>query len=131
MPWQDRHWQQQLSAESPLTRTTFLERPLYLWAAGQDDRISVTALQQFQQQALAQGKTVRLWIDPDSGHQAGTLQSRRLQFYLAASMVVSHLPPAARQHMTPPTADETLNQDLENLDNALQALEVRPVTAGN
>lgn len=131
MPWQDRHWQQQLSAESPLTRIHLLQRPLYLWAAGQDDRISVTALQQFQQQALAQGKTVRLWLDPDSGHQAGTLQSRRLQFYLAASMVVGHLPPAARQHMTPPAADEALNQDLENLDNALQALEVRPVMAGN
>lgn len=131
VPWQDRHWQQQLSAESPLMRIKFLQRPLFLWAAGHDDRVSAAALQQFQQQAVAQGKTVRLWLDPGSGHQAGTLQSRRLQFYLAASLVVSHLPAAASNNMVPAPAAEVPNQDLDSLDNALQALEVRPVTAGN
>lgn len=131
VPWQDRHWQQQLSTESPLTRFNFLQRPLYLWAAGRDDRVSATALQQFQQQAFAQDKTVRLWLDPDSGHQAGTLQSRRLQFYLMASLVVSHLPPAPLNSTTTLPADDNQNQDLDSLDNALQALEVRPVTAGN
>lgn len=130
VPWQDRHWQQQLSTESPLARIAVLQRPLYLWAAGRDDRVSATALQQFQQQAFAQGKKVRLWLDPDSGHQAGTLQSRRLQFYLMASLVVSHLP-APLNNVAPPPAAETLNQDLDSLDNALQALEVRPATAGN
>ncbi len=131
VPWQDRHWQQQLSRGSPLTRIDLLQRPLYLWAAGRDDRISAAALQQFQQQALAQGKSVRLWLDPDSSHQAGTLQSRRLQFYLAASLVVSHLPPAPLNSTTTLPADDSQNPDLDNLDNALQALEVRPAPAGN
>lgn len=131
VPWQDRHWQQQLSAESPLTRIDLLQRPLYLWAAGRDDRISAAALQQFQQQALAQGKTMRLWLDPASGHQAGTLQSRRLQFYLAASLVISHLPPSPLNSTATQPADDSQNPDLDNLDNALQALEVRPATAGN
>ena len=131
VPWQDRHWQQQLSKGSPLTRIDLLQRPLYLWAAGRDDRISAATLQQFQQQAVAQGKTVRLWLDPDSGHQAGTLQSRRLQLYLAASLVVSHLPPAPLNNTVTAPADDNQNPDLDNLDNALQALEVRPVPAGN
>lgn len=131
VPWQDRRWQLQLSRESPLTRIHLLQRPLFLWAAGRDDRISAATLQQFQQQAVAQGKTVRLWLDPDSSHQAGTLQSRRLQFYLAASLVVSHLPPAPLNSTATAPADDNQNPDLDNLDNALQALEVRPVAAGN
>jgi len=131
VPWQDSQWQQQHSAESPLTRIHLLQRPLYLWAGGRDDRVSAAALQQLQQQAFAQGKTVRLWLDPASGHQAGTLQSRRLQFYLAASLVVSHLAAAPHHNLAPPSAVETAKQDLDSLDNTLQALEVRPESAGN
>jgi acetyl esterase/lipase len=131
VPWQDRDWQQQLSAESPLTRTTFLQRPLYLWAGGQDDRISAAALQQFQQQAIMQGKTVRLWLDPDSGHQAGTLQSRRLQFYLAASLVISHLPAGPEAGLAPAVSDASQHQPLDTFDSLLQTLEVRPATTGN
>ncbi len=130
VPWQDPAWQQRHSAQSPLARLALLQRPLYLWAGGRDDRVSAAALQQFQQQANMQGKTVRLWLDPASGHQAGTLQSRRLQFYLAAHLVVSHLP-APSPSLAGPSPDDAQLQDLDSLDNALQALEVRPVAAGN
>ena len=130
VPWQEPAWQQRHSAQSPHARLALLQRPLYLWAGGRDDRISAAALQQFQQQANMQGKTVRLWLDPDSGHQAGTLQSRRLQFYLAAHLVISHLP-APPPSAAGPSPDDAQLQDADTLDNALQALEVRPVTTGN
>lgn len=131
VPWQDPQWQQRLSTESPLARLGLLQRPLYLWAGGRDDRISAQSLQQFQQQALAQGKTVRLWLDPASGHQASSLQSRRLQFYLVASTVLSHLKAAAVIPGVWPAANSAPTLDLDTLDNRLQTLEVRPVTTGN
>lgn len=131
VPWQQPAWQQRHSAQSPQARLNQLQRPLYLWAGGRDDRISPSALQQFQQQAITQGKTVRLWLDPASGHQAASLQSRRLQFYLAASLVVSHLKPACTAGSDVATPSQTPVQALDSLDSALQALEVRPVSAGN
>lgn len=131
VPWQDPHWQRQLSAASPRARIALLQRPLYLWAGGRDDRIAAATLQQFQQQALAQGKTVRLWLDPDSGHQTSTLQGRRLQFYLAASLLVSHLQSGPQPSFAPAVHTDTGNPQLDPLDDMLQTLEVRPAKAGN
>lgn len=131
VPWQDPHWQRQLSAASPRARIALLQRPLYLWAGGRDDRIAAATLQQFQQQALAQGKTVRLWLDPDSGHQTSTLQGRRLQFYLAASLLVSHLQSGSQPSFAPAVHTDTGNPQLDPLDDMLQTLEVRPVTTRN
>lgn len=132
VPWQQAAWQQLLSMQSPQARLALLQRPLYLWAGGRDDRVSAASIQQFQQRALAQGKPVRLWLDPDSGHQAGSLHSRRLQFYLAASLVVGHLKPASATSdivaAVPPALPVLA---LESLDSALQALEVRPELTGN
>ena len=129
VPWQDPQWQQHLSAQSPLARIALLERPFYLWAGGRDDRISAPDIQQFQQLAIAQGKTVRLWLDPTSGHQPATLHSRRLQLYLTASLVIAHLPPAPDAGIA--AAQTQQAQSMDQLDSALQAIEVRPELAGN
>lgn len=131
VPWQDLQWQQHHRSHSPQARLALQQRPLYLWGGAKDDRIAAAALLQFQQQAIAQGKTVRLWLDPDSGHQPGTLQSRRLQFYLAANLIISHLQPAQFPGDASPAVSGALAADLEAIDHALQQLEVSPASAGN
>lgn len=131
VPWQDLQWQQHHSIHSPEARLALQRRPLYLWAGAKDDRISATSLLQFQRRAVAKGKTVRLWLDPQSGHQPGSLQGRRLQFYLAANLIISHLQSAPSAGGAPPAANGTLAPDLEAIDQALQKLEVSPVSAGN
>lgn len=134
VPWAAPEWQQRMHAEAPLKQLHLLQRPLFLWGGQLDDRITPQSLQTFLQQAQDLQKPVRLWLDPDSGHQATSLQSRRLQFYLAASLSLSHLKAAAplRPHRPPPPAAATAaDVDLEAIDSALQALEVRPVSAGN
>jgi dienelactone hydrolase len=128
--WQDPAWQQQLRREAPLTQADQIQRPLYLWAGGLDDRIDAGTLLQYQQLLQQLEKPVRLWLDPNAGHQPHTLLSRQLQLYLTASISLAHLKSAAPLLPAPPAqAMEhhglSLQQaSLEYLDQQLQALEI-------
>lgn len=135
--WQDPAWQQQMSREAPLAQAAQIQRPLYLWAGGLDDRIDASTLLHYQQRLQQLQKPVRLWLDPNAGHQPQSLLSRQLQLYLTASISLAHLKSAAPLLPTPPAqATEqsglALQQaSLEELDQQLQALEIVLPPAAN
>ncbi len=135
--WQDPAWQQQMSSEAPLAQAAQIQRPLYLWAGGLDDRIDAGTLLRFQQLSQQLQKPVRLWLDPNAGHQPQSLLSRQLQLYLAASISLAHLKTAPPLLPMPPaqateqTGLSLQQSSLEDLDQQLQALEIVLPPAAN
>lgn len=84
VPFNDAAWQRKLSAEAIPQRLQQLMTPLYLWAAGQDDRIPASSLQQWAQQL--QSPQLQFFLDPVSQHWPGSAPQQRMSraalFYL-------------------------------------------------
>lgn len=103
VPWRDVSWQQKMAREALTKQLTKLERPVYLWAAGLDDRTPASAIQQWA--SRLQSPQLQFWLDPVSAHWPdGVAQrsiSRAALFYLIWHSSRSELTAAAASHGKP------------------------------
>ncbi|MCX7512554.1 S9 family peptidase [Frateuria hangzhouensis] len=89
-----------LHAQSPLAHAARMNRPLLLFAGGEDHRVAIRGVLGYAARLTLLGKDVNLLVDAEAGHH-GSIQpvAREAQYYLTALMLHRHLGGAAP---TPP-----------------------------
>lgn len=130
VPLQDTAWQQKLAAEAIPQRLQQLSTPLYLWAAGQDDRIPTGALQQWTQQlqsTQAASPVLQFYLDPVSQHWPGSSPQQRMSraalFYLIWQSSRAQLQAAALLQALPPQPAMAYDFSIEQIEEYLQQIQ--------
>lgn len=125
VPFNDATWQQKISAEAIPHRLQQMNSPLYLWAAGQDDRIPADPLQQWAQQL--QSTQLQFYLDPVSQHWPGSAPSQRMSraalFYLIWQSSRTQLKAAAPTHPAAQQPDSSRDFSVEHIEEYLQQIQ--------
>jgi len=93
---------QRLSAASPLANAARMDRPLLLFAGGEDRRVAVRGVVEYAAQLKQLGKDISLYVDPEAGHALEDPVSREAWLYLAERMLAQHL---GGEEPAPPDAE--------------------------
>lgn len=82
---------QRLSTGSPLANAARMDRPLLLFAGGEDRRVAIRGVVEYAARLKQLGKDVSLFVDPEAGHALEDPVSREAWLYLAERMLARHL----------------------------------------
>jgi dienelactone hydrolase len=88
-----------LHAQSPLAHAPQMNRPLLLYAGGEDRRVAIRGVLGYAARLKLLGKDVSLLVDTDAGHSNADPVAQEAQLYLTVLMLHRHLGGAAP---TPP-----------------------------
>jgi dipeptidyl aminopeptidase/acylaminoacyl peptidase len=96
-----------LHAQSPIAHAAAMDRPLLIFAAGEDHRVALRGVLGYAARLRLHGKDVSLLVDPQAGHHNDTPLAHEAYLYLLAWMLHRHLGGAA-----PPPPDPVLRDYL-------------------
>jgi hypothetical protein len=102
-----------------------MNRPLLLYAGGEDRRVAIRGVLGYAARLKLLGKDVSLLVDADAGHSNGDPVAQEAQLYLTILMLHRHLGGAAP---TPPDprVREYLARSLRIAGSDLQAVGLAP-----
>ncbi|HET6431557.1 S9 family peptidase [Dyella sp.] len=80
-----------LHAQSPLAHARQMNRPLLLYAGGEDRRVAIRGVTGYAARLKQLGKDVSLLVDADAGHSNADPVAREAQLYLIVLMLHRHL----------------------------------------
>ncbi|MCB4436606.1 alpha/beta fold hydrolase [Alteromonas sp. McT4-15] len=84
----DKHWQN-------------IDKPLYMWAGAQDDRVAVEDVREFALRLQADGKAISLVSDAREGHSPNSTLAKDGYLYLLERALFTHLHGRMETKMTP------------------------------
>ena len=84
----DKHWQK-------------IDKPLYMWAGAQDDRVAIEDVREFALRLQADGKAISLVSDAREGHSPNSTLAKDGYLYLLEHALFSHLHGRMEEKMTP------------------------------
>ncbi|MGN2242751.1 S9 family peptidase [Frateuria sp. GZRR33] len=90
-----------LHAQSPLAHASRMDRPLLLFAGGEDRRVAIRGVLGYAARLKERGKDVSLLVDADAGHANADPLAREAQLYLIVLMLHRHLGGAAPEPPDP------------------------------
>lgn len=78
---------ERLSEQSPLAHAAAMNRPLVIFAGGEDDRIPIRAVTHYAAQLSLRKKDVTLFVDADSGHNNPDPRTAEAALYLQETLL--------------------------------------------
>ena len=84
----DKHWQK-------------IDKPLYMWAGAQDDRVAIEDVREFALRLQADGKAISLVSDAREGHSPNSSLAKEGYLYLLEHALFSHLHGRMEEKMPP------------------------------
>jgi dipeptidyl aminopeptidase/acylaminoacyl peptidase len=84
----DKHWQK-------------IDKPLYMWAGAQDDRVAIEDVREFALRLQADGKAISLVSDAREGHSPNSTLAKNGYLYLLERALFTHLHGRMEEKMTP------------------------------
>jgi dipeptidyl aminopeptidase/acylaminoacyl peptidase len=116
-----------LHAQSPLAHAAAMDRPLLIFAAGEDHRVALRGVLGYAARLQLHGKDVSLLVDPQAGHHNDTPLAHEAYLYLLALMLHRHLGGAAPQPPDPLLRDY-LARSLRIAGDDLRASGLQPAS---
>ena len=80
-----------LHAQSPLANAGRMDRPLLLFAGGEDRRVGIAGVIEYAARLRSFGKEVTLFVDDEAGHAAGSALAREASLFVLERMLHEHL----------------------------------------
>lgn len=114
-----------LHAQSPLAHAPQMNRPLLLYAGGEDRRVAIRGVLGYAARLKLLGKDVSLLVDADAGHSNAEPVAQEAQLYLTVLMLHRHLGGAAPAPPDP-ALREYLARSLRIAGSDLQAAGLAP-----
>lgn len=109
-----------LHAQSPLAHAQDMNRPLLLYAGGEDRRVAIRGVLGYAARLKELGKDVSVLVDADAGHSNADPVARETQLYLITLMLHRHLGGAAPEPPDP-AMREYLARSLRTAGSDLRA----------
>jgi dipeptidyl aminopeptidase/acylaminoacyl peptidase len=114
-----------LHAQAPLAHAREMNRPLLLYAGGEDRRVAIRGVLGYAARLKQLGKDVSLLVDADAGHSNADPVAREAQLYLIVLMLHRHLGGAAPEPLDP-VLREYLARSLRIAGSDLQTAGLAP-----